>query len=203
MAKKNKEFNQAVFLFVSFLMISNIPKHIWTNIFFSSLVFIEITLIFVLSYFWIKNYLIKTKEICSDIKTIDKFNGAEFENYIKELYIKLGYNAKTTNASHDFGADIVVVKGYDKICIQAKRYNENRTVGISAVQEVIGSLNYYKANKGIVISTSNFTKSAIQLAKINNIILINRSELQKMILKISTTSGHPALIKFINFITEP
>lgn len=107
-------------------------------------------------------------------------NGIEFEEYIKELYIKLGYNANTTSNSHDFGADIIATRDNEKICIQAKRYNKNRNVGISAVQEVIGSLNYYKANKGIVITTSNFTKSAVQSQK-NNIILFDRNELQYMI----------------------
>lgn len=161
--RRNKEFNHVVFLLVLLTIILSIPKHIWKNIFFGSLISIEVVLVFILSYFWIKNYLAKTKEICTDIETIDNMSGIEFENYLKELYIKLGYNATTTNNSHDFGADIVAIRDNEKLCIQAKRYNKNKSVGISAVQEVIGSLNYYKANKGIVITTSNFTKSAIQL----------------------------------------
>lgn len=200
--KRKKEFNHVVFLLVFLSVLLSIPKHICTNIIFSSLVFIEISLILIPSYFWFKNYLVKSKEICTDIVTIDKMNGVDFENYIKKLYIKLGYIAYTTNISYDFGADIIASKNNEKICIQTKRYNKNRNVGISAIQEVVGSLNYYKANKGIVITTSSFTKSAIQLSEKNNIKLIDRTQLQSMILDTSKSS-QPALLKFIKFITEP
>jgi restriction system protein len=199
--RKNKDFNHVIIVITLFLIIISIPKMIWTNIFFASLTLAEIALILILSYFWLENYLIKTKDICSKIDDIDKMEGIEFEVYIKELYIKLGYNAKTTPIN-DFGADVIATKDDVKLCIQAKRYNKNRNVGISAVQEVIGSLNYYKANKGIVITTSNFTKSAYKLSEINNITLIGRSQLQSLILDVSK-STHPALLKFISFIREP
>jgi restriction system protein len=200
--RRNKEFNHVMFLLVLLSIILIIPKPVLKNMFFASLILVELSIIAILGYFWLKNYLVKSKEICTDIETIDKMNGIDFEHYIRELYIKQGYIANTTNTSHDFGADIIAKKNNEKICIQAKRYNKNINVGISAVQEVIGSINYYKANKGIVITTSNFTKSAIQLSQKNNITLIDRTELQSMIFKTIKTKQH-TLLKFIKFITEP
>lgn len=199
---KKKDFNNIVIMFAILLIISSIPKRAWINVFFILLFTLELVFLIIFIAIWLKNYLIKTKEICSEIEEIDKMSGIEFENYIKDLYIKLGYNATTTANSHDYGADIIATKNNTKICIQTKRYNKNRNVNIRAVQEVIGSLNYYNANEGIVITTSNFTKSALKLSAKNNIILIGRSELQSLILK-SSKSDHPYLLKFINFISEP
>lgn len=76
-----------------------------------------------------------------------------------------------TPKTGDQGADLIVEKGNNKIAIQAKFYSS--TVGNSAVQEVVGAIKYYDANKGIVITNSTYTSSAIDLAKVNNIQLID------------------------------
>lgn len=118
--RRKKEFNNVVFSLVLLSIILIIPKSVLKNMFFASLILVELSIIMILCYFWLKNYIVKSKEICSDIDTIDKMNGIDFENYIKELYIKLGYIANTTNNSHDFGADIIAKKNNEKICIRQK-----------------------------------------------------------------------------------
>ena len=67
--------------------------------------------------------------------------------------------------------------GEKKIVVQAKRYERN--VGIAAVQEVVGSIAYYKADRAMVVTNSNFTKSARDLAKRNEVELWGRKEMQK------------------------
>lgn len=54
-----------------------------------------------------------------------------------------------------------------------------RNVGIAAVQEVVGSIAYYKADRAMVVTNSNFTKSARDLAKRNEVELWGRKEMQK------------------------
>ena len=78
---------------------------------------------------------------------------------------------------HDYGADLVLRKWGKKIVVQAKRYERN--VGIAAVQEVVGSIAYYKADRAMVVTNSNFTKSARDLAKRNEVELWGRKEMQK------------------------
>lgn len=111
----------------------------------------------------------------SGIENVDKMTGEQFEYFLKVHFEKEGYNAKMTRKSHDFGGDLILTKGKEKIIIQAKRYKSS--VGIKAVQEVIGAIGYYEGTKGMVICNSYFTKSAKELALKNNIELWDRRKL--------------------------
>lgn len=111
------------------------------------------------------------------IDQIDTMNGLEFEQYLGTLFSKLGYNATVTKASGDFGADLILKKGKDKIVVQAKRYGEGKSVGVSAINEVLGGCGYHNANKKIVITNRYFTKAAITQAKRNNVKIIDRDDL--------------------------
>ena len=84
---------------------------------------------------------------------------------------------RLTDYSHDYGADLIVKKRGEKIVVQAKRYEKN--VGIAAVQEAVGSVAYYDADRAMVVTNSNFTKSARNLAKQNEVELWGREEIQK------------------------
>lgn len=110
---------------------------------------------------------------------VDKLTGEEFEEYLFNLFKNLGYEVELTPASNDYGADLILTKGNEKIVVQAKRYSA--PVGISAVQEVIGAKNYYKANKCMVVTNNYFTPNAIELAKSNDVELWDRDILIKMI----------------------
>jgi len=178
--RRKKEFNHVVFLLVFLSIILSITKHVWTNIFFTSLILVELTIVMILGYFWIQRFIIKSKDICTEISIIDDMEALDFEIYVRDLYIKLGYKAKTTPI-HDFGADVIATKDNVKYCIQAKHYATKNKVGNKAVQEAFGSINFYNADQGIVITNSNFTSSAIKLAAKNGIILINRKQLQSLI----------------------
>ena len=76
------------------------------------------------------------------------------------------------------GADVIAYKNNVKYVIQVKFYNN--PVGNKAVQEVVGAIGMYKADKGIVVTNSSFTKSAIELAEANNVELIDGDMLEKL-----------------------
>ena len=65
--------------------------------------------------------------------------------------------------------------------IQAKRYNQK--VSNSAIQEVVASIRHYKADKGMVVTNNEFTNEAIDLAKSNDITLIDRKQLKEWLTK--------------------
>ena len=111
------------------------------------------------------------------MKKIDKLDGHLFERYLAVQFRHLGYRVKVTSYSHDYGADLILRKWGKKIVVQAKRYERN--VGIAAVQEVVGSIAYYKADKAMVVTNSSFTKSARDLARRNEVELWGRKEIQK------------------------
>ncbi|MCG2186658.1 restriction endonuclease [Staphylococcus epidermidis] len=121
----------------------------------------------------------------ANINDIDNMSGLDFELYLKVLFKELGYKAITTNASHDFGADLILKKNHHKIVVQTKRYGYKKNVSISAIQEIFASQRYHNADECWVITNSFFTKSAINLAKPCNVQLKDRYQLAKWILKVN------------------
>jgi restriction system protein len=125
----------------------------------------------------------------SGIKDIDSMEGIQFEYYLKELYLSRGYRVEVTNASGDYGADLLLQKDGKKIVLQAKRYTKD--VGIKAVQEVIGAKSYYQADEAWVVSNSYFTKAAKDLAQKGNVLLVDRDTLIDFILVLNPVSERP------------
>lgn len=119
----------------------------------------------------------------SGIADIDKMDGRQFEHYLGHLFRSQGYAVKVTRAAGDYGADLVLQKGGEKIVVQAKRYS--KSVGIDAVQQVHSSKSYYGAQKAWVLSNREYTEAARNLAKTNGVRLIGRDELIEMILKMN------------------
>jgi len=114
------------------------------------------------------------------IKEIDQMTGEEFEQFLGELFKKRGFKITYTSISGDYGADLILRDGDEKIAVQAKRYSGN--VGVKAVQEVIGAVKMYDADEAWVVTNSYFTKQATKLAEINEVYLIDRDELIDIIL---------------------
>jgi len=122
----------------------------------------------------------------SGIRDIDRMKGYQFEAYLQVLFKELGYRPVVTQKSGDYGAD-VVLKGKNKIVIQAKRYGYRHNVSMDAVREVLAAMFFYKADEAWVITNSFFTKQAKTLAKACGVTLLNRYELEKFIVKINPT----------------
>ena len=116
----------------------------------------------------------------------DVRSGAEFEEYIADLFSILGYAAKNVPLTKDQGIDVLVHRSGMRYGIQAKYYSQS--VGNAAVQQAIAGREYYKLDKGVVVTNSTFTPAAVALAKKTNIRLIDGTELNKLIKKAKT--GH-------------
>lgn len=113
------------------------------------------------------------------IEDIDLMSGIEFENFVSKLFSKFGYETEVTKASGDQGIDVLAKKNGSVVAIQAKCYS--RVVGNHSVMEAVAGMNYYEADKCIVVTNSTFTKSAIELAKANNVELWDRKILKEKI----------------------
>ena len=78
--------------------------------------------------------------------------------------------------SGDFGADLIVeTPSGTRASIQAKRYKQK--ANLKAVQEVVASLAHYQTDLGVVITTSGFFQSAVDLAQTNNVELWDEDRL--------------------------
>ncbi len=121
-----------------------------------------------------ENYNSKHKISLSDI---DLMSGYEFEKFVAKLFQKMGYKSYTTKESGDQGIDVIAEKQDVKVAIQCKCYNG--VVGNHAIMEAVAGAKYYDANKVMVVTNSTFTKSAIELAKKNNVQLWDRKTLKE------------------------
>ena len=90
-----------------------------------------------------------------------------------------GGEVKVTQASRDGSVDAVAcdpdpIRG-GKIVIQAKRYTN--PVGVSAVRDLYGTVVNEGANKGILVTTSNFGADAFSFAKGKPLTLLDGQRL--------------------------
>lgn len=71
-------------------------------------------------------------------------------------------DANVTGQSGDGGIDGIIKEdklGLDIVCLQAKRWEGS--VGRPVVQAFVGSMDYIRAKKGVILTTSHFTKEAL------------------------------------------
>lgn len=115
------------------------------------------------------------KNVTTSIVDIDLMSGVEFEEFLCNYFNTHGYECSTTKTSGDQGIDLVAKRDGYILAIQVKCYTG--TVGNHAIMEAVAGTKYYNANQAMVITNSTFTKSAIELAQVNNVILWDRQVL--------------------------
>lgn len=103
-------------------------------------------------------------------EVLDKVRAASprfFEDLVVKLLVAMGYGGSLEDAGKrigrggDGGVDGIINEdrlGLDVVCIQAKRWES--TVGRPIVQAFVGSLDYYRSRKGVLITTASFSKDA-------------------------------------------
>lgn len=100
---------------------------------------------------------------------------AFFERLVVSLLIKMGYGGAFEDAglvvgrTNDEGIDGIIREdklGFSSIYIQAKRWEPSRTIGRAEVQTFVGALaGQQGAQKGLFITTAQFTRHAIDYAE--------------------------------------
>ena len=128
------------------------------------------------------------------LETIKQRTPAQFEKFVLELLNSMGYGItdeksfEIVGQSGDNGIDGIIYQdklGIDRIYVQAKLWKENK-IQPTHVRDFIGSLSLRGTNKGVFITTSDFTSDAIQTVKMNPqniIILIDGRRLTELAVK--------------------
>jgi restriction system protein len=113
-------------------------------------------------------------------KWLSELKHWEFENYIGDLFNKLGYKTRVIGGSYDEGIDVIAEKDGIKHYIQCKHYNHK--VGVKEVREFCGALSDKLSNdKAFFITTNFFTEEAERFAGDKPIELIDDNQLIKYI----------------------
>ena len=116
----------------------------------------------------------------NEIIPFDNMDGHTFERYCANVLAENGFrNVQVTQGSGDQGVDIIAYKEDIKYGIQCKCYASD--IGNRAVQEVFAGKAFYQCHVGVVLTNRYFTKSAIELASRNGVILWNRDKLLHMV----------------------
>jgi restriction system protein len=117
-----------------------------------------------------------------------------FERLIVDLLVAMGYGGSHEDAARqlgktgDGGVDGIIDEdrlGLDRIYVQAKRYSAGSVVGRPEVQGFVGSLVGLQANKGVFVTTSTFSRQAMDYARglQQRIILIDGARLTELMIE--------------------
>jgi hypothetical protein len=119
----------------------------------------------------------------ADAFDLDSIDPLDFEELVRMLLERMGFEARLTKASHDGGIDIVAINPAPitggKVIVQCKRYRA--TIGSPVVRDLYGALTDAGASKAILITTSRFSPDARKFAQGKPIDLIDRTQLEDLL----------------------
>jgi restriction system protein len=117
-----------------------------------------------------------------------------FETLVVDLMLAMGYggwskdSGKATQYTADGGIDGIINEdplGLETIYLQAKRFSEGNTVGRPDIQAFSGALDMQRARKGVFITTSRFSRDALDYVQRieKKIVLIDGQQVAEMMIK--------------------
>lgn len=127
-------------------------------------------------------------DLLSQIRLSDPYF---FERLVVDLLVAMGYSGKNgkaqvTQKSNDGGIDGIINQdplGTSTVYIQAKRYKEGNNIPRKEIQSFYGALASVNANKGVFITTSDFSSGAREFAKNQGIVLIDGIQLTDLMIE--------------------
>jgi restriction system protein len=133
--------------------------------------------------------LATAEEVLSRLRTCSP---AFFEGVVVKLLMAMGYggvagHGTVTGKPGDGGIDGVIKQdklGLDVVCIQAKRWEG--PVGRPVIQGFVGSMDYIRARKGVIMTTSTFTKDGLDFVdriEGKKVVLIDGGRLAELIIE--------------------
>jgi len=131
-------------------------------------------------------------EVATDLLQRIRESAPEFfENLVVDLLSAMGYkgpngSAWVTQLSNDGGIDGVINQdalGTSTVYVQAKRYEAENTVQRPAIDSFYGALSRNHADRGVFITTSYFSKKAVETAKGFSIVLVDGIQLTELMLQ--------------------
>jgi restriction system protein len=140
---------------------------------------------------------------------------AFFEHVVVKLLLAMGYGGGSgeglvTKKTGDAGIDGVITEdklGLDVVCVQAKKWEGS--VGRPVVQAFVGSMDYIRAKKGVIIATSHFSPDALDFVnKIEGkkVVLVDGDRLAELMLEhdvgVTTTNTYKLKERSEDFFSE-
>ncbi|MCX5819508.1 MAG: restriction endonuclease [Deltaproteobacteria bacterium] len=114
----------------------------------------------------------------------ESISDRQLELLVAELYGEMGYGVTVTKKTRDGGRDVIAERRdtgkLEKLLIEVKHHVN--PIGVSKLRELLGVVSSEKVNKGVLITTSRFSKDAVIFAESNSRIeIIANSQLTKLL----------------------
>ncbi|MBR7890134.1 restriction endonuclease [Marinomonas sp. A79] len=127
------------------------------------------------------------------LDSIKKQTPQFFEQLVVQLMQAMGYggwskeSGRATQFTSDGGIDGIINEdplGLETIYLQAKRYSDN-AIGRPDIQAFVGALEMRRARKGVFITTSRFSKEALEYISMieKKVVLIDGKQLADLMIK--------------------
>lgn len=104
-------------------------------------------------------------QVAKNPSLVHQCSSRQFEELVCEMLDKKGYKVHLTGQTRDGGKDIIIVEdnllGSFLIYVECKQYAPDRPVGVNLVRELYGTISADEATAGLLITSSYFSKDAI------------------------------------------
>jgi restriction system protein len=128
------------------------------------------------------------------IDRVHSFTPGFFERLIVDLLLRMGYGGgrvemgRALGRAGDGGVDGVIKEdelGLDVLYVQAKRFQEEKSVPLREVRDFVGGLEGHRASKGVFVTTSYFPSTAYDfIARVSKrVVLIDGPELASLMIR--------------------
>ena len=116
----------------------------------------------------------------SSLEELRRLDPYQFEKVVGDYFRDCGYVVQQTKRSNDGGKDLIMYKGGQTYYVEVKRYGKSHPVDRPLIQKLVGACHPNNA-KGIFVTTSRFTKGAIDEAHRSNIQLIDGDQFIRLL----------------------
>jgi len=120
-----------------------------------------------------------------------------FESLVASIFKNQGFDVILTPKTRDGGFDVMAVRnskftGDETFLVECKRYGQGKSVGVGVVRNLLGVVQMKNANKGIVVTTSYFTKPAEKeaMSAASRLVLCDRNLLLDWLAECVGTANH-------------
>lgn len=123
------------------------------------------------------------------LSSLTEVDPLRFEQFVAELWIRQGWDTEVTNGSNDRGIDVIATKSFPyekKAVIQAKRYGKDHPVSGPELQKYASLKQRRDVDEVVIVTTSHFTKQALELQRDFNVKLINGQQLLYLVQETSS-----------------
>lgn len=103
---------------------------------------------------------------------------SDFERKCANVLRDNGFAVMDTRRTGDFCADIIAEKSELVYVVQCKWHG--KPIGVSAVQEIVAARAHYVADYCAVVSRTRFTSAAAELARSNDVALLDIAKLSRL-----------------------